>query len=262
MWSPFLWAALGYSIGSISFARILLRFHRSERRIEDLRIQIPGSEETVAVEVYGANAASMILGVKYGILIGILDMAKVAIPMAALRFIIFPNEYYYLALSLGELTGHNWPIFHRFKGGRGFSVIFGSFIVVDWIGAVITPFLGILLGMVVVGNPMLGYSGWLWLMVPWLLVRDANFAVILYALVVNAVFIVATIPEIRNVLRHKRQGTFVAYREELLKSSPRWRGMKRMQCAVDNLGRAKYPVKFFALIVIVIAFVLVRSIPH
>ena len=115
-----------YLIGSLSFARIFLFFKKSNKKIEDLEINIKNSEDN-SKNVFGAGAgsASMILGTKYGIIIGILDILKALVPIFLILHFYFPNEYYHLIFSLGVLIGHNWPIYFRFKGGRGISVIFG-----------------------------------------------------------------------------------------------------------------------------------------
>ena len=60
----------------------------------------------------------MQVGTRYGCLTAILDIAKVAIP--ALIFKLWqPETPYFLVTALFGLIGHDWPIYHRFKGGRG-----------------------------------------------------------------------------------------------------------------------------------------------
>ena len=158
-------------------------------------------------------------------------MLKVALPLLILR-VRFPDQPYFLAMGVAGLVGHNWPVYYRFRGGRGFSVIFGSFAVIDWLGALVTTTAGMLLGMVVACNPFLAYVSWLWLMIPWMWLRDHGWACLAYAIVVNILFALAVIPEIRTYLTYRRDGKLDAYREGLMASSPRWRGMK---CMTDRL---------------------------
>ena len=54
--------------------------------------------KSAQVEIFGANAASMILGVKAGIAIGIMDILKAALPMIIIRFILHPTEQCYLVI--------------------------------------------------------------------------------------------------------------------------------------------------------------------
>lgn len=255
---------IGYLVGSISFSRLILRVKAGERKISDLRIQFPESGDTATVDVFGANAASMILGARYGIGIGILDMLKVIIPMLLVRFLIYPNEYYYLVVSIGALLGHNWPLYHRFRGGRGFSVIFGSFIVVDWLGAIVEPIIGILFGMLVVGNIMFAYSSWLWLLPLWFWFRipvPNNLILVSYAIVITVIFTIATIPEIRTVAKFRRSGKLEEYQRALFDSSPRWRGMKRMQDRVSALGIKRYIIGVFVIIILVLLLLYLPSLP-
>lgn len=216
----------GYLAGSLSFARLIVRLVAPQVDLAQLRVQLQDSPHSEAVGIFGANAASMVLGARWGLLIAALDMLKVVIPMLVLRA-LYPQDYYHLAASLGGLLGHIWPLYYRFKGGRGFAVIFGSFIFIDWLGALLCTLGGLSFGMLILGNPLLAYISWLWLMVPWLAWRLGAPGLI-YALLVNLIFILATIPEMQVMLRMRRAGTYQAYMAALYDSSPRWRGMKRM----------------------------------
>jgi len=148
----------------------------------------------------GADSASIILGTKYGIVVGVLDTIKAFVPMLLIAYVIFPLEYYHLLFSLAALVGHNWPIYFRFRGGRGFSAIFGSFLAVDWLGAFSTTIIGVLLGMVVFENLMIAFSGWLWLMTPWLFVRSSDCVFLLYSASLIVIFLLAAAPEIKEFL--------------------------------------------------------------
>lgn len=253
---------LGYLIGSVSFSRIALRLKAPGQKISDLAIEVGGTDESAPVSVYGANAASMILGAGYGIAIGVLDMLKAALPMIALRFFIYPGRFYYLLVSIGALLGHNWPAYHRFKGGRGFSVIFGSFIVIDWFGAIVEPILGILLGMFVVGNSMFAYVSWLWLLPIWFWFREPSsnaHLLTVYSFVIISIFMTATMPEIKMVAHYRKKGKLEDYRKGLYESSPRWRGMKRMQDRIEELGMARIAI---GLAVLAVTALVLLNLPH
>jgi glycerol-3-phosphate acyltransferase PlsY len=219
-------AVTGYLAGSTSFARIITRLFAPEAELTELRVQLVDSQQEVDVGIVGANAASMVLGPKLGLTVAVLDMFKVILPML-IFFWLYPQSYYHLIASIGGLIGHIWPVYYGFKGGRGFAVIFGSFLVLDWVGALVCTLTGLAFGMVILGNTLIAYISWLWLMIPWMAWREGTPG-LLYALVVNAVFIIATIPEIRLMLRMRREGTYQEYIEGLYASSPRCRGMKKM----------------------------------
>jgi len=219
-------AAFGYLLGSISFARLVTRIAAPDVKIDELRIQIAGTEESEAVGIAGGNAASMILGPKLGLTVAALDMLKVLLPMFVLRS-LYPEQPYHIVLAIAGLVGHNWPVYYRLRGGRGFAVIFGSILLLDWVGALASLLLGLAFGMTVLGNPMIAYISWLWLIVPWFLWQGTP-AEVFYALAVNLLFILAVIPEIRTMLRLRREGKYAAYMQGLYDSSPRWRGMQKM----------------------------------
>ena len=219
-------AVIGYLAGSLSFARIITRLVTPGVDLTRLQVQLKDSVQTVDVGIVGANAASMVVGPRWGLVIAVLDMLKVILPMMAFRW-LYLQDYYHLAASLGGLVGHNWPLYYGFKGGRGFAVIFGSFIVLDWPGAVVCILGGLAFGMIILGNTIIAYISWLWLMIPWLAWRIGTPGLV-YSLLINLVFILATIPEIRLMLQMVKEGKYQAYNEGLYGSSPRWRGMKKM----------------------------------
>jgi glycerol-3-phosphate acyltransferase PlsY len=238
VWIAALAAAAGYFLGSVSFARLVSRWVAPETDITDLKVAVLGTDEAVDVGVVGANAASMILGPRVGCAVALMDMLKVALPMLAFRF-IFPDQVYFLIVSVAGLIGHNWPIYYQWAGGRGFSVIFASFLIVDWLGPVVTVIVGLLLGMVVFRNLMLAYGSWLWLMIPWIWLRTHDPVYLGYVIVVNLIFAIATLPETRTILRYRREGKLEAYLDGLTASSPRWRGMKKLADRLDVFRRAR-----------------------
>jgi glycerol-3-phosphate acyltransferase PlsY len=169
----------------------------------------------------------MVLGPRLGCTIAVLDMLKVAFPMLAFK-LAYPDHPYFLILAVAGLVGHIWPVYHRFRGGRGLSVILGSLAVIDWLGALVVPTVGMVLGMTMVRSLSVAYLGWLWLIIPWLWLRTHDFAFVAYAIAINFLFLVGTVPEIRTMIMYRREGKLDAYMEGLKESSPRWRGMSRI----------------------------------
>ena len=176
----FLSSLLGYLLGSISFSRIFLKIKAPKKSMDDLQLKLDNSQEEVIIMMgSGANKASIILGTKWGIIIGILDMIKVIIPLIIFRYFIFPTDSYFLYIAAFGLIGHNWPIYYRFKGGRGHSVMLGSLIVIDWLAVIINIILGNLLGFALLGSLVFASYLWLWMMIPWFLLSifDINFVI-------------------------------------------------------------------------------------
>ena len=100
---------------------------------------------------------------------------------------------------VAALIGHNWPIYFGYRDGRGFSVIFGSFLALHWLGEFSTTIIGLLLGIIVLENLIIAYSGWLWLMIPWLFIRSSSFSLV-------AIFLLAATPEIKEFRNQTRNG--------------------------------------------------------
>jgi glycerol-3-phosphate acyltransferase PlsY len=254
-------ALISYLLGSISFARIGLRLAGVNRGISELEIPVEGADDTAPVEVFGANAASMILGAKAGIAIGIMDMLKVALPMAIFRFILYPAEQYYLVVWVSALVGHNWPLYFGFRGGRGFSVIFGGLVIIDWVAAIMLPIIGILFGLFVAGTMMMGYVGWLLFMPIWFWLRTFDLTFLAYSLAIIVLFFFSTRPEVRTMARYRREGKLEEYMQGLYDSSPRWRGMKRMQERIDGLGKKRYVIGVIVLAAITLFFMNLNLLP-
>jgi glycerol-3-phosphate acyltransferase PlsY len=252
---------IGYFLGSISFARIGLRLAGSDRNISELEIPVEGAGETAKVEIFGANAASMILGAKAGIAIGIMDMLKAALPMIIFRFILYPTEQYHLIIWVSVLIGHNWPLYFGFKGGRGFSVIFGGLIIVDLIASIIIPIIGILFGLFVVGNMMVGYIGWIFFLPFWFWFRTSDLAFFICSILIMILFFFSTRPEVRTMTKYRREGKLEEYMQGLYDSSPRWRGMKKMQDTVNKLGKKRYVIGIIILSLIVLLFMNLNLFP-
>lgn len=134
-------ALVAYLIGAVSFARLVSRLVAPSASITDVTLPVPGTEDRFKVTGIGANTAGTVLGRRVGCAIGILDMLKAIVPTAVLR-VLYPDQPYYLIAATLVMVGHNWPIFHRFQGGRGFSVSYGGMLVVDPLGAVLSSLAG------------------------------------------------------------------------------------------------------------------------
>lgn len=193
-----------YLIGSISFARLVSRLAAPDVDITNVTMDIANSDKQMKMQAIGANTASMKLGARVGCTIGLLDMLKGFLPTLALR-LIYPGQPYFLATAVFAMIGHNWPLYHRFKGGRGISTFYGGFFAIDWPGALITPALGMLFGMAVLKDMLVAYLAGLWLVIPWMWLMHNDRAYLLYALSVNLIFMLAMLPEIRAVRQARQQ---------------------------------------------------------
>lgn len=216
---------IGYLFGSISFTRLISRMVAGDADLESIELPVKGTDETYKVTSMGATTASMKLGSKVGCAIGLLDILKVTIPSLAFRF-MFPGEPYVLIAATAGMIGHNWPVFYRFKGGRGISAFYGGFMAIDFIGAIICAIGGLLLGLFVFKDFVLAYMAGVVLAIPWMWFTTHDTAYLLYAVVSALIFTLAMIPDLRQYLKIRKEGKVEM--RDVMESTPMGRGMLKM----------------------------------
>jgi glycerol-3-phosphate acyltransferase PlsY len=162
-------AALGgYLIGSVSFARLMIRAQGMEGRNDLIRREVEGSDADFVSDSVGGTTVAEQLGRRLGCLTALLDIAKpIVVILATLAFL--PDEHYHLIAGVFTVVGHNYPVFHRFDGGRGMSTLVGGFLVVDPLGFFATQVTAMALGIAVRRVLVLRWSGIVF-MIPWLFV--------------------------------------------------------------------------------------------
>ncbi|MGD2048078.1 MAG: glycerol-3-phosphate acyltransferase [Chloroflexota bacterium] len=198
-------AVVGYILGSISFARIVANWVVPGEDITKTEIKSPVGDQVFEMTSVSATSISFRRGPKYGCLIGLLDILKATIPVLFFK-LAFPNDFYFLITAVMCVVGHNFPLQHRFKGGRGVSPILGGLIVVDFLAVPVTLILSIGLGLVVFRDVLIAYTGFIPLLVLWFWLRFDEPAYLLYALAINFVFWPAMWPELIQYIQVKRSG--------------------------------------------------------
>jgi len=221
----FIVALSGYLFGAIPFTKLIRRLFKVSKEAPDIEIPISGTNETYRVTATGAVTASMELGTRGGCIVAILDMLKVALPTLVSR-IIFEEPIYFLITATAGMIGHIWPVFNRFKGGRGVSSVYGALLVIDWLGAFAVAAGGLLIGIFIFRDFLLAYVAGLWLLIPWMWLRYNDWSYFYFAIAINIIFIVAMIPDIKQYLRFKKMGK--ADVDTVMEMTPMGRGMRRM----------------------------------
>lgn len=221
---------VGYLMGAISFSRIAGKILLPKEDLLD--VQIPSADGTGTHTIPGISATTIgfRVGEKEGCIVGLLDMFKVALPMIVFR-ILFPGQPYFLFTAVAGMLGHNWPVYYGFKGGHGFSIMYGSLLVVDWLGAVVTSLAGMFIGIFVLKNFLYVYLLMNWLIVPWLWFRTQDFYYLGYGLAINIIFIIAMIPDIRQIREREKESGKSAKKEDLrasMASSPMGKGILKL----------------------------------
>lgn len=105
----FLGLVLSYLLGSIPTAYIFAKL------LKGIDIRQYGSGNIGATNVF------RVIGKIPGIIVLFLDILKGYIPV-----IIFPgSQIYKIFIGLAAIAGHNWPIFLKFRGGKGVATSAG-----------------------------------------------------------------------------------------------------------------------------------------
>lgn len=207
-WIAILAGVVGYLFGSLSFARIIARWFAPGADITMIRKPITNTDIIFESDSVSASVMRTNVGIRYGCLTAIMDMLKVALPTLAFK-IWQPETPYFLIVAVGGLVGHDWPLYHHFKGGRGESPIVGGVLVIDWLGLVIPNLAGILIGWLAGDILVLRWS-WLILLIPWFWLRTHDPVYILFAVTCNLIYWGKTFPELKQfyqILRVLKKGT-------------------------------------------------------
>src|SRR3954453_20784431 len=67
----------------------------------------------------GATNVGRVLGRKFGLLVFALDFLKGAVPVAVVRSVLPDEPWAAVAAGLAAFVGHMFPVYFRFRGGKG-----------------------------------------------------------------------------------------------------------------------------------------------
>jgi glycerol-3-phosphate acyltransferase PlsY len=107
---------LGYLLGSLSFAVLLVRLATGE----DIRAR--GSGNAGATNVLRAH------GKRLGLAVAALDIGKGALAVFLVRQVT-ADPRYAAAAGFAAILGHVFPVFYGFRGGKGVATAVGAFAV-------------------------------------------------------------------------------------------------------------------------------------
>lgn len=118
-------ATIGYLLGAIPFALII------SKRMAGIDISRHGSGNI------GGTNVLRVLGLKAGVIVIVLDLAKAVIPVMLAKFIIGDSVLRLGSLSLNwqwgqvlaalmVMVGHNWSVYIKFRGGKGVAAYYGA----------------------------------------------------------------------------------------------------------------------------------------
>jgi len=114
--------AFAYLMGSLPTAYLLVRLMTGD----DVR-------RTGSGNVGGTNALR-IAGWKVGVAVTLIDVVKGALPVwLMMRF--NPESGWFAAAMLTAVLGHCYPVWLKFRGGKGVATGFGAFLVIEPLSA-------------------------------------------------------------------------------------------------------------------------------
>ena len=123
-WLMILICILSYLIGSVSFGLIVAKLAGGP----DLRKV--GSGNT------GASNVQRTMGWKYGLITFAGDSLK-GVLACLIAELVIGDHIAALAAGFFSVIGHNWPIYYRFRGGKGVAASCGILLYCFWLPAVI-----------------------------------------------------------------------------------------------------------------------------
>ena len=107
---------ISYLIGAVSFAQLIAKF----KKIDLTKV---GSGNYGATNVYRA------LGLKYAIIVFLLDVVKGVIPTYYTLILFDSSPIIQLIVGFSAILGHTFSLFLGFRGGKGVATAIGVFIV-------------------------------------------------------------------------------------------------------------------------------------
>ena len=113
----------GYLFGSLNFAIIY-----SKLKGDDIRNHGSGNAgATNVLRTYGKGPAAVVF---------LLDILKGVIAVIIARLIL-DDAIFECSAALGAVLGHNFPVYYKFKGGKGVATSFAVLIALHWPTALI-----------------------------------------------------------------------------------------------------------------------------
>ena len=203
IWNYIFIVSGGYLIGSISFARLVFAKFKPGEKLDSIRTPTTDGEAEIISHAVGATNVMIAFGPRWGMAVSFLDALKALIPTLALR-LVYPEDSYHLVVAVFVLIGHLWPVWYRFSGGGGNSSIIGMLLAISPLGLLITHAGGMLIGRVA---PIFAFLGGIILTIPWFILRDGLYSPeVVFAVVITIIYILAEIPEIKQMRDLKRAG--------------------------------------------------------
>ncbi|MDQ0058208.1 glycerol-3-phosphate 1-O-acyltransferase PlsY [Paenibacillus harenae] len=123
---------LSYLLGSVSFSIVIAKW------VKGIDIRQHGSGNA------GATNTLRVLGKGPGILVFLLDIAKGVAAVWIGHALGGDNDWIPVLSGLAAIIGHNWPIWFKFKGGKGIATTVGVIATLAFVPALCAGIIAIL----------------------------------------------------------------------------------------------------------------------
>jgi acyl phosphate:glycerol-3-phosphate acyltransferase len=124
---------LSYLLGSISFSILVARWLRK------IDIRDHGSGNA------GATNTLRVLGKGPAIAVFLLDILKGSLAVLIGKWLGDDSAWVPVACGLAAIAGHNWPLYFRFKGGKGIATTIGALVIWAFMPTLIAGIVAILI---------------------------------------------------------------------------------------------------------------------
>lgn len=196
---------LAYLIGAFPSAFIIARFRKG------VDIRKVGSRNMGAMNTFYS------VGFWWGMMTLFLDIGKGALAVGA-GWLLTQSDYWQMACGLTAVLGHNYPVFLKFKGGKGGATCIGILVyLMPWGAPVYAALFGII--MLITRFPTMSY-GLAFLSFPIVaafLYPDHSPAYIIFSFVLLLIPLVRYIPRVKEMRKKAGSGGWkhVAMRRNL-----------------------------------------------
>jgi len=116
---------LAYFLGSIPFGHLI-------GKAKGIDIRNYGSGNI------GTSNVARILGKKAAIATLVGDGLKGLVPVLLARLLLGNSAWWLIATGIAAIAGHNWPVWLKFRGGKGVTTTYGAFLGIAWLPALAT----------------------------------------------------------------------------------------------------------------------------
>jgi len=111
---------IGYAFGCIQAAYII------SKMIGNMDIREHGSGNA------GASNITTIMGLKYGFIVGLVDVLKGLLAVLVIKWIYTDSPDLAYLSGIMAIIGHIFPFYMKFRGGKGVAALAGMMFGLDW----------------------------------------------------------------------------------------------------------------------------------